>query len=142
VLYVTGRDIEDDTPLALNWDVKTATWETTGPAAPEAGTTDRQKIIDLLWGSDGMTAKEVSKRLDDPYETVRSMMRRMEKDGELEIVGGNQKTGFVYAIPNTLNQLNQLNQLNTQAGEVGQVGDGYMPPCQHCGGEGCDWCDK
>jgi hypothetical protein len=153
VLHVTGRDIEDDTPLALNWDMQTATWLTTGHAAPDTATDDSQDVLDVVFGTAGLTARQIADKLDDSYQNVRQVINRMVKRGELEQVGGNRRDGYLYGAPdvtvvtdvmdvtggNTTNSV--VTPLETPITTITSNTTEQPEPCPHCAGEGCDWCE-
>jgi hypothetical protein len=129
VLHVTGRDIEDDSSLALVWDKRMAAWAVIGPASPEASHPDRQKVIDALFGSAGMTAKVIASQVGDDYESVRKLVARMQEEGEIDIVGGNRNAGYVYGLPQkpipSIPSIPTDGGKQREVGTVGTVGTGF-----------------
>lgn len=141
VLHVTGRDIEDDTPLALNWDAKTATWQTTGPAAMECKTGVRTDTSQFIENNGPSTAEQISAGTGETLNTVQKRLKRMYDDGEL-IRTGNNKAGYRYMTPGVA--CPSIPSIHTSSsskyGSMERM-EGFYTPCKHCGGEGCDWCD-
>ena len=103
VLYISGRDVEDDSPLSLKFDQATALWEKVGIATPDL-TPERQQIMRII-RSHGkpITARQVAGFTDKSYETIRKRMSAMESEGDIRIYSGDQKAGFSYVpcIPDT-----------------------------------------
>ena len=89
-LFVTGRDIEREQQLALNFDTTTALWTLVGNAEELCCTRARQDILDLLCeqGADGMKTREIAEALQKNYHTTRSLLRKMEESGDVRRVDG------------------------------------------------------
>jgi AAA domain-containing protein len=89
-LFVTGRDVEREQQLALNFDTTTALWTLVGNADELCCTRARQDILDLLYeqGPDGMKTREVAEALQKNYHTTRSLLRKMEESGDVRRVDG------------------------------------------------------
>jgi hypothetical protein len=99
VLHITGRDIEDETDLALRWDQSTATWSVKGNADDYRRSQVRTRVIDLLRRVEGpLTPREVSEMLGMPYENIRKVMHKMHGDTELVRDGGDNRLGFKYTV--------------------------------------------
>jgi hypothetical protein len=92
-LFVTGRDVEREQQLALNFDATTALWTLVGNAAELRCTRARQEILDLLreQGPDGMSAREIAEALLKNYHTTRSLLRKMEESGDVRRVDGHYR---------------------------------------------------
>jgi hypothetical protein len=92
-LFVTGRDVEREQQLALNFDVTTAQWMLVGNADELCCTRARQDILDLLCeqGSDGMKTREVAETLQKNYHTTRSLLRKMEESGDVRRIDGHYR---------------------------------------------------
>lgn len=89
-LHVTGRDIEDEQELALNWDKDTATWTIAGEAEEYRMSRERQEIVDCLHSIGGPAApKEVSDALGKDHNSVKQLMWKMDKDADgIRNIGG------------------------------------------------------
>jgi hypothetical protein len=92
-LFVTGRDIEREQQLALNFDTSTALWTLVGNAEELCCTRARQDILDLLreQGGGGMSAREIAEALQKNYHTARSLLRKMEDSGDVRHVDGHYR---------------------------------------------------
>jgi hypothetical protein len=88
--FVTGRDIEREQQLALNFDTVTALWTLVGNAEELCCTRARQDMLDLLreQGPDGMKTREIAEALQKNYDTTRSLLRKMEDSGDVRRVEG------------------------------------------------------
>jgi hypothetical protein len=92
-LYVTGRDIENEQELALNWDNDTATWKIAGDAEEYRGSKERREIIECLRSLGGTAGpKEVSDALGKDYNAVKQLLYKMGNDGDVRNVGGGKYT--------------------------------------------------
>jgi hypothetical protein len=87
-LYVTGRDIEEEKEYALSWDSATATWKIVGEAEEYRHSRERQEIDECLRTlGEPAGPKEVSEALGKPYNNVKQLMWKMDRDGDLRSVG-------------------------------------------------------
>jgi hypothetical protein len=87
-LHVTGREIEEEAELALRWDADLASWTLVGDAEEYRVSQERQDIVRVLVeAGEPMTPKEVAEFLDKSANTVKYLMWRMSKDGQLTTVG-------------------------------------------------------
>src|SRR5579885_361195 len=69
-LCITGRDIEDDSTLALTFDKERALWCLQGKANEVARSKEQQAILDLLAEyPGGLTVKEINEALQKKYDT-------------------------------------------------------------------------
>jgi len=109
MLYVTGRDIEQDQQLALVFDRTTATWTLAGDVEEFRRTRERQAIIDVLTEQlpSGMTPRQIAEALDKNYHTTRSLLRKMEDAGEIRHTNNQY---FALSRDKVCNQRNQCNQ--------------------------------
>jgi len=88
-LYVTGRDIEEEKEYALSWDSATATWKIVGEAEEYRHSKERQEIDECLrMLGEPAGPKEVSEALGKPYNNVKQLMWKMDRDGDLRSLGG------------------------------------------------------
>jgi hypothetical protein len=89
-LFVTGRDVEHEQQLALNFDTSTAQWALVGNAEDLCCTRARQDMLDLLreQSPEGMRAREIAETLQKNYHTTRSLLRKMEESGDVRRVDG------------------------------------------------------
>jgi hypothetical protein len=92
-LFITGRDIEHEQQLALNFDASTAQWTLVGNADELCCTKARQDMLDLLreQGPEGMRAREIAETLQKNYHTTRSLLRKMEETGDVRRVDGHYR---------------------------------------------------
>ena len=87
-LHVTGRDIETEQELALNWENATASWRIAGDAEEYRGSKERAEIRECVQSMGGMAGpKEVSEALGKPYNNVKQLFYKMGNNGELRSVG-------------------------------------------------------
>jgi hypothetical protein len=87
-LHVTGREIEEEAELALRWDANLASWTLVGDAEEYRVSQERQDIVRVLTeAGEPMTPKEAAELLDKPPNTVKYLMWKMSKDGQLVTVG-------------------------------------------------------
>jgi hypothetical protein len=87
-LHVTGREIEEEVELALRWDADLASWTLVGDAEKYRISKERQDIVRVLEeAGEPMTPKEVAEFLSKPPNTVKYLMWKMSKDGQLATVG-------------------------------------------------------
>lgn len=98
-LYVTGRDIEGDDEMALQWKEASGTWAYMGSAAKHRVTSDQADVVEALRDAgEPMTVRELAREVGKSYEAVRKMVKRMEADDTLTRVSGNAKTGHKYSL--------------------------------------------
>lgn len=87
-LHVTGREIEEEAELALRWDADLASWTLVGDAEEYRVSRERQDIVRVLnEAGEPMTPTEVAELLDKSANSVKYLMWRMSKDGQLTTVG-------------------------------------------------------
>jgi hypothetical protein len=100
-LHVRGRDIEEETPLAMSFD-QDCRWSVIGKVAELERTGERGSILKVLAGEDeGLTATEIKNLADiDSKGNADRMLARMAKDGEIERI----KRG-VYGLPGTRDKI-------------------------------------
>lgn len=82
-LYGRGRDLEEF-ELALRFDGVTGVWKVLGDASAVRRSTERNKIIDAI--KDAGTSigpKEITDRSGLQYASVRHLVRRMVRDGDV-----------------------------------------------------------
>jgi RecA-family ATPase len=87
ILDVTGRDIEEK-QLALRYDQDIG-WSLLGDAKELRLSQERQEIVKVLRESDApMKPHDVAALLDKPPNTVKQLLWKMSKDGEVSCQGG------------------------------------------------------
>jgi RecA-family ATPase len=87
ILSVTGRDIEEK-ELALRYEKETG-WAILGDAKELKRSQERQEVIRILHDADHpMKPREVAILLEKPANTVKQLLWRMSKDGEISCAGG------------------------------------------------------
>lgn len=88
VLYVVGRDIEQDVSLAIKFDSVTAQWIAMGDAKQYMMSEERKRVIDAIrTAAKPLTPLEVSKITGDKHENLKVLMPKMVENGELDKVG-------------------------------------------------------
>ena len=126
-LHISGRDIEDDAPLALKFDPATALWEKIGFAVDPDMTLERQKIMRVLRDANHpMTAKAIAAQIGGKYENIRQIIYRLEEAGDVTRSGGNKKDGYTFQIPH-YNNNNNYNQ-----DDKGADSEGSCNSCNDC----------
>ena len=92
-LHFEGRDIVDDTPLALRFDTTIGGWNLIGDAVEHRQSQERQAILGIIRESQEPTvAKEIATRLGKQYPTVKTLLQKLTKEGLIRSLG---KTGYV-----------------------------------------------
>ncbi len=88
-LFVTGRDVEEETEYGLSFDKQFATWTLQGNYEEVARTKERQAILDLLReAARGMTGREIAELLGGKnIYTTRNHLAAMVKDKTLVLKG-------------------------------------------------------
>lgn len=91
-LYVDGRDVEEQSELALTWSPDNASWTLAGNAEEYRLNKERAELIKLLTSADEpMGPKDVADAIgkSDPksYNATRQRLYQMSKAGEIKSVG-------------------------------------------------------
>jgi len=95
-LHIDGRDIENPTELALEWNPKAATWTILGDAEEYRISEGRRAILGILENSDEpLGPKEITeminaKGVEMREGAVREMLSKMSKDGQVKNLGRGQ----------------------------------------------------
>lgn len=76
-LHVMGREIEEETELALTWDPELASWTLAGDADEYRVSKDRRQVIDHLESADG---PQKPQEIADALEKSTGYMRRLLPD--------------------------------------------------------------
>jgi hypothetical protein len=85
-LYVTGRDIEEEQEIMLSFSPECASWTIKGDADEEAGTPERQAILNLLrTAPNGMRAREISDQLKKNHNTVRNLLVKLRSENKITL---------------------------------------------------------
>lgn len=99
-LYVRGRDVPE-ADHALRFDPVACTWSLIGDAAEYRLSAERQEILDVLRkAGEELTPKRIATILGKTPESVRFLLHKMAKAGEIEGTGGK------YRPPNSANDAN------------------------------------
>jgi len=86
-LHVDGRDIEEPTELALEFDHDAATWAIKGDADDYRKGKLRRAIVKALEDAEEpMGAQDVTDAVDEKYDNVRQRLYQMSKAGEVKTV--------------------------------------------------------
>jgi hypothetical protein len=94
-LKISGREIEDDSDLAVKWDNTTAQWVLLGKAEEVKISNERQEIIRCLREEKRpMTPREVADVLGkaSEHQNIKQLMYRMAKTGDLQWMQGGKYT--------------------------------------------------
>lgn len=84
-LYATGRDIEEEMELALQWDPNLASWTLLGDAEEYRLSPERREIRELLASSaEPMGPKEIAESLRKSEGAVKMLLSEMLEDGQVE----------------------------------------------------------
>jgi len=137
-LHVTGRDIEDDRDLALQWDQQLATWTIAGDAADFQQTTARRRVLQAIRDAGKpITAKEIADRIGEKYDNIRQIVYKMEDAGDIQRDGGDNRNGFSFRITgyNNNNNYNLQSEgvedvtvvMDVISNSKGITGDAYLP---------------
>ena len=92
VLFVTGRDV-NESENALEFDDETAAWILLGDADEYRQSKERGDIMQAIRDYGAMRVKEVAGELEKNENTIKTLMRRMERDDILINNNG------VYSLP-------------------------------------------
>ena len=83
ILYITGRDVEEQ-ELAMTFKKEEdCTWNITGSVAERQVSQARQEILDLLEQNGTMTPIEIAKTLEKPRNNIQVLLKKMVTDGLL-----------------------------------------------------------
>jgi hypothetical protein len=84
-MHRIGRDIEDESEVALKFDTLRAGWVLLGKADNHSLTQERQDIIEALKQStEPMSPKEIADTLGTSSVNIRSLMARLAESGHIE----------------------------------------------------------
>jgi hypothetical protein len=87
-LLITGRDIEDQQELMLQFENNTCTWKIKGDASEVASTPERQAILDVLKPCPkGLTLKQIAERLQKNVNTTRNLIASLRNEGKIKLEG-------------------------------------------------------
>lgn len=81
-LNIIGKDVYPQR-LALHFDKETCRWKCNGEAFKVLNSDNRGEILDALRLYGTMTPKAIAEQTEIKYNTVKSLCKRMAKDGEL-----------------------------------------------------------
>jgi len=92
-LYVTGRDIEEEKEYALIWDASRALWRIAGEAEEYRTSEERRQIIECLHSlGHPASPKEVAEALGKKANTIKQLLWRMARDGQVRSLGNGSYT--------------------------------------------------
>ena len=101
-LFITGRDIEDEVELAIQFDKNECRWNSSGITVQEAKMDEsRRAVLDIVRKSDvPLTIKQIRGKLSEDGitkspEAIRKTVQRMFKQEQLEKVDGNKYQSHV-----------------------------------------------
>lgn len=103
----TGRDLEEDLDIALQWEPETARWRWLGDASQYLISDERKEVLAVLGDGAGHSLEVVVERLGKPEATVRGLLWRMTKDGQ--IAHHDEKYGLAGFVEVQVNSFNQTN---------------------------------
>jgi hypothetical protein len=93
ILSITGRDIEEEREVTLQWHQPTCTWHLTDTLAEETKLTpERRRIVEILRASDtSLSSKQIAERYHGKavtkeaaeWQKTRMVLSRMMRDGQL-----------------------------------------------------------
>lgn len=139
-LYVDGRDIEEPTEYALQWNLNTATWTIEGDAEEIHLSKERADILlTLNRSAEPMTPKEVPDVMPGAkYNNVKYLMWSMLGDGQLL---KDSKGRYSTANPTNPRKADTYAENGSRVSGVSGVGGVWQ--CQHGTPEGypCDECE-
>jgi len=77
-LFVTGRDIEEEQELLLQFNQECASWTLKGDASENAGTAEQQSILDVMreYGKP-IALKDLANRLEKNVNTTRNLLVKL-----------------------------------------------------------------
>ncbi len=88
-LYVDGRDIEESSELALEWNANTGGWTLAGDAEEYRLSQSRAEIARTLEENDApMTPTEVADALGKSFNTIKQRLWHMSKEGQVKANDG------------------------------------------------------
>lgn len=83
-LFITGRDIEDEQDLVLNFNQANASWTIKGNSDEVASTPERQAIIDVLKPHpEGLTLKQIADKLKKNINTTRNLIVSLRNEKKI-----------------------------------------------------------
>ena len=102
-MHITGRDLEESAK-ALKFDQETMMWQLLGEASEVAMGVDRAAILNLLRESEGgMRPNQIADYLDKTVKSVRSILYRMLKDGQVKLLDRGLYTARPISLHEALN---------------------------------------
>lgn len=105
VLELRGRDLENEEPLALKWDVYLNQHIIEGSAAEVATGLERRAILRVLGDDEPRAPKEIATLLEKPVTSVQQLLRKLLHEGAIDKVGYGK-----YAIVRKVDQTDQTDQ--------------------------------
>lgn len=105
VLELRGRDLENEDPLALKWDVYLNQHVIEGNAAEVATSAERRAVLGVLDDDEPRTPKDIAAELGKPVTAIQQLLRKLINDGLVDKVGYGK-----YAIIRRLDQTDQSDQ--------------------------------
>lgn len=85
ILYVKGRDLEEEHEKAVNFDRETCRWHILGEAQQVHQTTTRRAVLELLAACGTLTPRQLADQVEDmSYANAKQVLWRMARDGVLD----------------------------------------------------------
>jgi len=109
-LYIRGRDVPE-ADHALRFDPVACTWSLIGDAAEYRLSAERQEILDVLRkAGEELSPKQIATILGKTPESVRYLLHKMVKAGEVDGVGGKYRLPRTFTPPNSANDANATDE--------------------------------
>lgn len=88
IFALRGRDVEDDEPLALQWDAYLCAHTILGEAAQYAVTAERRDILDVMASQDkAWSPSEIAGELNKSAVNIKKLLPKLLETGVIEKVG-------------------------------------------------------
>jgi hypothetical protein len=88
VLNISGKDIENDIDVSIDFDKASGIWKLLGKAEDYRISTERQEILDVLAKSkEPLGPKDISLILTKNYDAIKVLLYKMSSDGVVKTIG-------------------------------------------------------
>lgn len=103
VLYLTGKDIENESEYAMNFDKTIACWQLLGNAQEYALSKERQEIINCI--RKGVTYyADIATVLNKTNNTIKKTLSKMKSDGQITSLSKGEYS-LSYSVPKRLDKV-------------------------------------
>jgi hypothetical protein len=102
-LFVTGRDIEREDDVALQFNSESCTWSALGSVHTVAKTRERKAILDFIRGNGPSKPKDIAEGLGKKGSAVRRLLQKLFADGEVRIEDGKYLLPLIHSSGNAGN---------------------------------------